>query len=102
MEEVLKFQLTSQQHPAQERQDETDVLLEEPAKVILFNDDVHSFDEVIAQIRKAIRCDSAKAESLTWEVHARGKATIFEGTMRECLQVSGVLEEIALHTQIEV
>ncbi|HTP79673.1 MAG TPA: ATP-dependent Clp protease adaptor ClpS [Bacteroidota bacterium] len=79
-----------------------DVLIQEPVRVILFNDQEHTFDEVIAQIIKAIRCDSAKAEALTWEVHNSGKANVFEGPMDECLQVSRTLEEIALHTQIEV
>ncbi|HWP81550.1 MAG TPA: ATP-dependent Clp protease adaptor ClpS [Bacteroidota bacterium] len=102
MNEVFLFSETIQQRPAPEREEETDVLLDEPAKVILFNDEVHTFDEVINQIIKAIRCDTTKAEALTWEVHTRGKAVIFEGPMNECIQVSGVLEEIALHTQIEV
>ena len=41
--------------------------LKEPARAILFNDEVHTFDEVINQIIKALKCDRAKAESLTWE-----------------------------------
>lgn len=77
-------------------------MVQEPAKVILFNDEVHTFDEVIDQIIKAIRCDTSKAEALTWQVHNSGKAIVFEGVMNECMQVSSVLEEIALHTQIEV
>jgi ATP-dependent Clp protease adapter protein ClpS len=72
-----------------------------PGKVILFNDEWHSFDEVIAQIMKAISCSLDKAEALTWEVHNKGKANVYEGEMIECLKVSGILEEIALRTQIE-
>ena len=79
-----------------------EVLPQEPAKVILFNDEVHSFDEVIGQLIKAIHCDSARAETIAWEVHTTGKSCVFEGPMPECLKVSGVLEEISLHTQIEV
>jgi ATP-dependent Clp protease adapter protein ClpS len=71
------------------------------AKVILFNDEVHSFDEVIDQIIKAINCSFKKAEKLTWEVHTKGKACVFDGDLPECLRVSSVLEEIALHTQVE-
>lgn len=72
-----------------------------PAKVILFNDDFHTFDEVIAQLIKAIGCSYAKAEALTWEVHTKGKAVVYSGELTECLRVSAILEEIALHTQIE-
>lgn len=87
---------------AQQEEKQADVLIEQPATVILFNDDYHTFDEVIWQLIKATGCDSAKAESLTWEVHTKGKAAVFEGPMDECLKVSHVLEEIALTTHIEV
>jgi ATP-dependent Clp protease adapter protein ClpS len=89
-------------NPVKQDQKETDVLIEQPSTVILFNDEVHTFDEVIHQIIKATGCDGAKAEALTMEVHATGKAAVYEGPMTECLHVSGILEEIALHTQIEV
>ncbi|MCE1187569.1 MAG: ATP-dependent Clp protease adaptor ClpS [Ignavibacteria bacterium] len=70
------------------------------ARVVLFNDDWHSFDEVIEQIIKAVKCSFEAARKLTFEVHVKGKAVVFEGEMPECLRVSSVLEEIALHTQI--
>lgn len=71
------------------------------AKVILFNDEHHTFDEVITQILKAVHCSVERAEQLTWEVHNSGKATVFEGPMHECLNVSAVLEEIALKTEVQ-
>ncbi len=70
-------------------------------RVILFNDEWHSFDEVIEQIIKATGCSYDKAEDLTWEVHNAGKAMVYEGDMGDCLRVSNVLEEIKLRTQIE-
>jgi ATP-dependent Clp protease adaptor protein ClpS len=83
-------------------QSDEDVAMQEPAKVILFNDDVHTFDEVINQLIKATRCTQEKAEGLAWEVHTRGRAVVFSGEMMRCVQVSGILEEIQLMTQIEV
>lgn len=71
------------------------------ARVILYNDEEHTFDEVIRQIVKATNCSAHRAELLTLEVHFIGKAQVFEGAMTDCLRVSGVLEEIALHTQVE-
>jgi ATP-dependent Clp protease adaptor protein ClpS len=90
------------QQPTAERASDSDVLVQPPARVILFNDEVHTFEEVIGQLIKALRCGSSEAEGLTWEVHNSGKAAVFEGPMDECVKVSGVLEEIALHTQIEI
>ncbi len=81
---------------------EVDVAIQEPATVILFNDEIHTFDEVIEQLIKALRCNTTKAEALTWEVHNSGKAAVYKGEMSACLKVNSVLEEIALHTQIEM
>lgn len=69
-------------------------------KVILYNDDWHTFDEVINQIIKATNYSFEKARDLTFEVHVKGKAIVFYGPLPECLKVSSVLEEIELHTQI--
>lgn len=79
--------------------DTIDVAL--PSKVILFNDEWHTFDEVVNQVIKAIKCNYDTAERITMEAHTKGKAVVYSGDMSECLKVSGILEEIALHTQIE-
>jgi len=71
-----------------------------PAKVVVYNDDWHTFDEVIAQLLKALKCDLATAEALTWEIHTKGKAVVFEGDLEEALYVQNVLEEIDLSVEI--
>ena len=71
------------------------------SRVVLFNDDWHTFEEVIAQIIKATKCSFIQARDKTFEVHVSGKAVVFSGEMADCLRVSGILEEILLHTQIE-
>lgn len=71
------------------------------SRVILFNDDWHTFEEVISQIIKATKCSFIEARDKTFEVHVNGKAIVYSGVLSECLRVSAVLEEILLHTQIE-
>jgi len=68
--------------------------------VILFNDDWHTFEEVIDQLIKAVKCSFEKARDFAFEVHNTGKAVVFNGGIGECLKVSSVLEEIKLSTQI--
>jgi ATP-dependent Clp protease adaptor protein ClpS len=70
------------------------------SRVILYNDNYHTFDEVIDQVCKAVSCSEFEAEGIAWEVHTRGQALVFEGELIDCLSVSSVLEEIALHTQV--
>ncbi len=88
--------------PLEEVEQEEDVEIQEPAKVILFNDEVHTFDEVIGQLIKAIRCTREKAEALAWEVHTSGRAMVYAGELPRCVEVSSILEEIHLMTQVEV
>ncbi len=89
-------------HPQEKQEQDDEVLTQDPARVILFNDEIHTFDEVIAQLIKATHCAAGKAESLAMEVHTNGKAAVFAGEMARCMEVSGILEEIRLMTQIEV
>ena len=77
------------------------VTLGNAAKVVLFNDNIHTFDEVIDQVCKATGCSKREAEGKANEVHTRGKAIVYEGDLTDCLRVTSILEEIALHTQIE-
>lgn len=70
------------------------------SKVILYNDDWHTFDEVITQLMKAIGCTFEQGKDFAFEVHFNGKAIVFNGSLSKCLAVSSILEEIALHTQV--
>ncbi len=72
------------------------------ARVILYNDEWHTFDEVIGQLMKAIHCSYPEAELMAWTVHTRGKCKVFHGPVEACLHVSAVLEEIHLITSIEL
>ena len=88
------------------KQTEIDILEEEEVKigllsrVILFNDDWHTFDEVIFQLIKALGCNFEVARAYAFEVHVKGNSMVYSGEMKDCLKVSSVLEEIALSTQI--
>jgi ATP-dependent Clp protease adaptor protein ClpS len=85
---------------------EIDVLTEDTvntgleSRVVLYNDDWHTFDEVIAQLIKAIHCSFEKARAHAFEVHIKGKSIVFTGQLKDCLRVSGILEEIELTTEI--
>ncbi len=72
-----------------------------PWRVILFNDEIHTFDEVINQLIKAVGCSTKQAEKHAWTVHTQGKDCVYEGRFDDCFRVQGVLREIQLVTQIE-
>jgi ATP-dependent Clp protease adapter protein ClpS len=89
---------TPEARPAEQPAD-TEVL--DSYRVVLFNDEEHSFDEVIFQIIKAVRCTRVKAEKHTWEVHNNGSSIVYSGNIANCIRVSAILEEIALKTEIQ-
>ena len=72
-----------------------------PWRVVLYNDAIHTFDEVIHQLVRATGCSTSDAESIAWTVHTQGKALAFEGSFPECFRVQGVLKEIQLVTEIQ-
>ncbi len=82
------------------QEEDIDSLIGLPFKVILYNDDWHSFDEVITQLMKAVHCTFEKARDYAFEVHVKGKAIVYTGELQKCLKVSSILEEISLHTQV--
>lgn len=95
--------------PAPAAPPETEVLeeeateehLDEPWRVILYNDEIHTFQEVIQQLVKATGCSSGRAEKLAWQVHSEGKATVYRGDFEDCFEVQAVLKEIQLVTEIK-
>ncbi len=67
----------------------------------LFSTMIHTFEEVIGQLKKALGCSQSHAEDLTYKVHHEGKAKVFEGSFEDCFEVNGVLKEIQLVTEIK-
>lgn len=82
-------------------QSEEEEALDTPWQLILYDDDIHTFDEVINQLIKALKCSIAKAEEITLKVHNDGKAIVYEGSFEECLKINAVLVEIHLITEIK-
>jgi ATP-dependent Clp protease adapter protein ClpS len=75
-------------------------ILGKPYKVILFNDDTHSMDEVALQIIKAIHCSVEQAMSIMLEAHSTGQAVVFTGSKERCELVAEILGQIKLTTDI--
>jgi ATP-dependent Clp protease adapter protein ClpS len=82
--------------PAEETATETI----EPWSVILFNDEWHTFDEVILQLIKATGCSFEKAQELTWRIHTEGEAICYSGPLERCEHVAAILEQISLQTSV--
>ncbi len=88
-------------HEMIENETGTQAELDNPWQTVLFNDEVHSFGEVILQIQKATGYSLERAEGITTRVHLNGKAVVYIGNKENCEKVAGVLKQIQLMTQVE-
>jgi ATP-dependent Clp protease adaptor protein ClpS len=79
----------------------SEINLAPPWNVILYNDDVHSFEEVILQVQKATGVSIEMAVEITLEAHHQGRAICFSGSIEKCTKVANILKEIQLHVEID-
>ena len=86
-------------HPDPGSRERTD--LGNPWLVMLFNDEVHTFDEVILQIQKACGHPLQRAVELTHQVHRNGRAMVYAGPQMECERAAGILAQIQLTVLVE-
>ena len=78
-----------------------DAATAKPSRVILYNDDWHSFEDVTLQLMKATGCSAAEGEAHAWRVHTEGRSTVFGGAREECERVANCLREIRLHVEVD-
>lgn len=69
-------------------------------KVVLFNCDCHTFDQVEEQLVKAVRCTLSQARRYSWEVHTKGSAVVYRGARERCEAAAAVLAEIGLIVEV--
>ncbi len=103
----MKYQTT---YPLAEkgrsRQEEEQILLEETstelaARLVVYNDDVNTFDWVIESFIKVCRHNLVQAEQLSYMIHFNGKATVKTGDKQELLPIKEALQERGLSAVIE-
>ncbi len=69
--------------------------------VVLYNDDVHRFDEVVLQVQKATGKSQEEAFRVTLEAHLRGKSVAFASGLEACQRVAAILRRIRLQVEVD-
>lgn len=92
--------MPSASRPSLEETEKTDSGEESPWRVILFNCECHSFDQVEVQLIKAIRCTLSRARAIAWEVHTKGLCVVYEGVRERAEAVADVLGSIGLLVKV--
>jgi ATP-dependent Clp protease adaptor protein ClpS len=82
--------------PDVEDLERTDLAVAPPWMTILHNCDCHTFEQVVAQLMKAIGCSQERGWELAWQVHNTGKAVVKVAAEAECVRVGNILAAIGL------
>lgn len=88
------------EEPSTAAEDLLDEGFDIPWTVILYNDEVHYFDDVVNQVQKATGYTRSRAFWITMIAHWFGQAPVYQGEIDACLRVEAVLREIDLRTDI--
>ena len=80
---------------------ELDVLVQQPKALVLYNDDVNTFDFVTESLIKVCRHDPIQAEQCTYLVHYTGKCAVKNGSFEKLRPLCQALLDRGLSAQIE-
>ncbi len=75
-------------------------VVKESNKLILWNDEINTFDHVIHCLMKHLQYSETQAERIAWTVHNDGKCTILEGTYTEVEVYRKILKSEGLTVSI--
>jgi len=70
-------------------------------RLILWNDDVNTFDHVINCMMKYLDYTESQAEKIAWEVHSKGKCAILEGSYTEMEIYRKILKQEGLTVSVD-
>jgi ATP-dependent Clp protease adaptor protein ClpS len=68
--------------------------------VVLSNDEVHSMDEVVSQLMKALGCDAGRAQTLMFQAHSSGRTTVAIADRDRAMRIARVLRQISLQVVV--
>ncbi|MFN4284875.1 MAG: ATP-dependent Clp protease adaptor ClpS [Lacibacter sp.] len=85
-------------------QNETDVLtdVEDPCSLIVWNDDVNTFDWVIETLMEVCGHTHEQAEQCAWIIHTKGKYAVKNGTYDELKPMCDAITERGIGATVEV
>lgn len=75
--------------------------LVEPCDLIIYNDDVNTFEFVIESIIKICEHSSIQAEQCTWIIHHNGKCSVKRGGIDKLLPMAEAFLERGISAVIE-
>ncbi|UKN01592.1 ATP-dependent Clp protease adaptor ClpS [Paracrocinitomix mangrovi] len=79
---------------------ENETKVDKNRTLVLYNDDVNTFEFVIDSLVKICKHELMQAEQCTWIVHYNGKCSVKEGNFRDLRPMRQALSEKGLTAKI--
>ncbi|TKC01122.1 ATP-dependent Clp protease adaptor ClpS [Pedobacter cryophilus] len=70
-------------------------------RLILWNDEVNSFDHVIYCLMKYLDYSENQSEKIAWKVHNEGKCAVLEGSFTEMEVYRKILQQEGLTVSVD-
>jgi len=70
-------------------------------RLILWNDEVNTFDHVIYCLMKYLDYSETQSEKIAWTVHNEGKCAVLEGSFTEMEVYRKILQQEGLTVSVE-
>lgn len=68
--------------------------------VVIYNNEVNTFDEVIAVLMLATGCTAHEAAIEAWEAHTYGKAPVHFGVRDVCEEAAAIIGRIGVRAEV--
>ena len=69
--------------------------------VVVYNNDVNTYDEVMFILMVATHCSVEEAEIETWEVDHLGKSVVHIADKEECETVARIIRQIGIEVEVK-
>lgn len=69
--------------------------------VIVFDNPVNTWEQVIEILQKATGCSVEEAYNETWEVHHTGRSVVHHGDRAECERAASIIATIGIEVAVE-
>ncbi len=77
-----------------------EVQTEDQKDLVVFNDDVNTFDHVINTLMKVCRHSPEQAEQCTWIIHYKGKCSVKKGSFIELKPMKEAIVDAGINAAV--
>ena len=79
---------------------EVDEVTVDEQQVVVYNDDVNTFDHVIKTLIRVCRHTQEQAEQCTWIIHYKGKCSVKSGSKSDLIPVKDAICDAGIDARI--